>query len=96
MLSFARGAARNVGQASVRQAIECARTILKDGLDRAAIQVTVDVEADLRAVPRQVVPQAVSAHHEIAVGGAVAGVDAAAELLHAVGVMLLVRAADGV
>ncbi len=47
MLSFARGAARNVGQAYVRQAVECARTILKDGLARCGIELVVDLEADL-------------------------------------------------
>jgi signal transduction histidine kinase len=50
MLSLARGAARNAGQAYVRQAVECARTILKDGLERRAIAVLVDLEPDLAAV----------------------------------------------
>jgi signal transduction histidine kinase len=50
MLSFARGAARNAGQAYVRQAVECARTILKDGLERRAVAVNVDLEPDLPAV----------------------------------------------
>jgi signal transduction histidine kinase len=50
MLSFARGAARNAGQAYVRQAVECARTILKDGLERRAVEVSVDLEPDLAAV----------------------------------------------
>jgi signal transduction histidine kinase len=50
MLHFARGAARNTGQAYVRQAVECARTILKDGLDRRAVEVVVDLDADLAAV----------------------------------------------
>lgn len=50
MLSFARGAARNVGQASVRQAIECARTILKDGLQRSGIQTSADIATDAQAV----------------------------------------------
>jgi signal transduction histidine kinase len=50
MLSFARGAARNAGQAYVRQAVECARSILKDGLERRAVEVLVDLEPDLAAV----------------------------------------------
>jgi signal transduction histidine kinase len=50
MLSFARGAARNAGQAYVRQAVECARAILKDGLERRAIEVIVDLAPDLAAV----------------------------------------------
>jgi two-component system NtrC family sensor kinase len=50
MLSFARGAARNTGQAYVRQAVECARIILKDGLERRAVAVIVDLEPDLAAV----------------------------------------------
>jgi len=50
MLSFARGAARNAGQAYVRQAVECARTILKDGLERRAVEVSIDLGPDLPAV----------------------------------------------
>jgi signal transduction histidine kinase len=50
MLSFARGAARNVGQAYVRQAIECARTILKESLSRRAIELVVGLEPDLAPV----------------------------------------------
>jgi two-component system, NtrC family, sensor kinase len=50
MLSVARGAARNAGQAYVRQAVECARAILKDGLERRAVEVVVDLEPDLAAV----------------------------------------------
>jgi signal transduction histidine kinase len=47
MLSFARGTARNAGEAYVRQAVECAHTILRDGLDRRAVEVVVDLEPDL-------------------------------------------------
>jgi signal transduction histidine kinase len=50
MLSFARGAARNAGQAYVAQAVECTRTILKDGLERRAVEVVVELEPDLPAV----------------------------------------------
>lgn len=50
MLSFARGASRNTGQAYVRQSVECARTILKDGLTRRAVDVFTDVEPDLAPV----------------------------------------------
>jgi two-component system sensor histidine kinase HydH len=50
MLSFARGAARNAGQVYVRQAVECARTILNDGFERRGIEVVVDLERDLPAV----------------------------------------------
>jgi signal transduction histidine kinase len=50
MLSFARGAVRNVGEAHVRQAVECARTILKDGLTRYGVELTVELEPDLPAV----------------------------------------------
>jgi signal transduction histidine kinase len=50
MLSLARGAARNAGEASVGQAVECTRTILKDSLDRRAVEVVVELEPDLPAV----------------------------------------------
>jgi signal transduction histidine kinase len=50
MLSFARGAARNAGQAYVRQAVECACTILNDGLERRGVEVVVDLERELPAV----------------------------------------------
>src|SRR5262249_19114345 len=50
MLSFARGAARNIGEAHVRHAVECARTILKDGLARAGVEPVVDLEPDLPPV----------------------------------------------
>jgi signal transduction histidine kinase len=50
MLSFARGEARNIGQAYVRQAVECARAILKDGLERRGVEVTVDLEPDVAPV----------------------------------------------
>jgi signal transduction histidine kinase len=50
MLSFARSAARNAGQAYVRQAVECARTILRDGFERRAVEVVLDLVPDLPAV----------------------------------------------
>jgi signal transduction histidine kinase len=50
MLGFARGAARNAGQAYVRQAVECARTILQDSLARRSVDMVVDLEPDLAAV----------------------------------------------
>ena len=50
MLSFARGAARNVGAAYVRQAVECARTILKEGLARFGVETAVELEPDLPPV----------------------------------------------
>jgi signal transduction histidine kinase len=50
MLSFARGAARNAGQAYVGQAVEWARTLLRDSLERRAVEVVVELEPDLAAV----------------------------------------------
>lgn len=50
MLSFARGAARNAGQAYVRQAIECGRTILRDGLERRSVEFLLELEPDLTPV----------------------------------------------
>src|SRR5262249_55935635 len=43
-------ASHNAGQAYIRQAVECARTILKDGFERRAIEVLLDLEPDLPAV----------------------------------------------
>jgi two-component system, NtrC family, sensor kinase len=50
MLSFARSGARRVSAGHVRAAVETALAILKNGMDRRGIQLTVDVPADLPPV----------------------------------------------
>jgi signal transduction histidine kinase len=50
MLSFSRGAARRTGHAQVRRAIETASAILKYGLGRSGIELSIDVPEDLPSV----------------------------------------------
>ena len=50
MLSFARGAARRTGHAHVRSAIDTASAILKYGLVRGGVELTIDVPDDLPPV----------------------------------------------
>jgi signal transduction histidine kinase len=47
MLSFARGAVRETTEASLKQAIDCTRSILKEGIERRGIELIVDLEPDL-------------------------------------------------
>jgi signal transduction histidine kinase len=47
MLSFARGAAHDVGGANIRRAIDNTRAILKEGLRRRGIEVVVEVDGRL-------------------------------------------------
>src|SRR5205085_7518244 len=51
MLSFARGAARDAGGASVRQAVDNTRALLKEGFRRRGVEVVADVEPGLPALP---------------------------------------------
>jgi signal transduction histidine kinase len=50
MLSFARGAVHETGEANIQQAIENTRAILKEGLERRGIDVTVEVEPGLPGI----------------------------------------------
>ncbi|HEY5619476.1 MAG TPA: ATP-binding protein [Vicinamibacterales bacterium] len=50
MLSFSRGAARRIGHAQVRRAIDTASAILKYGLGRSGIELAIDVPEDLPSV----------------------------------------------
>jgi signal transduction histidine kinase len=47
MLSFARGLARNPSEVSLSQAVDAALALLRQGLERRGLVVTVDVPADL-------------------------------------------------
>jgi signal transduction histidine kinase len=51
MLSFARGSADAPGGASIKQAIDNTRALLKDGLQRRGIDLAIDLEPGLPAVP---------------------------------------------
>lgn len=51
MLSFARGGTRQSGGASVRQAVENTRAILKEGFQRRSIEVIVDLDPELPSLP---------------------------------------------
>jgi signal transduction histidine kinase len=51
MLSFARGTVRDSTGASIRQAVDTTRSILKEGLRRRGIELVIEVEAELPSIP---------------------------------------------
>ena len=51
MLSFARGNVKDTSGANIKQAIDNTRAILKEGLERRGVEVTVEVESELPALP---------------------------------------------
>ena len=51
MLSFARGAVHDTGGASVKQAVDNTRAILKEGLERRGVEVVIEVEPGLPELP---------------------------------------------